>query len=105
MGEHAHHFESWPFADPVNTLGFTTVHVQSGARPILIVTHDEDDGAWQFLCGTTNAEEDGRMLCLGCTLEHDEMLGELADLPLGWVALRRGPGAPWQRMTRVDWLS
>lgn len=43
--------ETWPFDDPPNRRCYTTVHVLENNDPILLVTHDADDGAWQFLCG------------------------------------------------------
>lgn len=54
----------WKFVDPPNVATFTTRKVLEG-HPILLVTHDFDDGAWQFLCGTTNDDADGRVVGLG----------------------------------------
>ena len=61
------------------------------------MTHDEDDGAWQFLCGTTNRAEDARVIGLGTALKIDPSLGKLADLPLGWRAWRTSITATWER--------
>ena len=94
--------EPWPFADAPNTTTITTVHVLDGRLPICLVTHDADDGTWQFLCGTTNAPADGRVVGLDCILGLDPELAELADLPLGWRAWRERPGAPWHRGPRPD---
>jgi hypothetical protein len=101
---HEHRFAAadWPFADPEYVAAFTTVHVLEGQRPILLVTHDADDGAWQILCDTTNRTEDGRVECLGCLFERDRSIGELADLPLGWRARREAVGQPWTRELRPD---
>ncbi|MEM6469013.1 MAG: DUF4262 domain-containing protein [Planctomycetota bacterium] len=49
----------WPFLEPKNTAVISTRQVIAGVHPVLVVSHD-DDGDWQFLCGTTNREEDGR---------------------------------------------
>ncbi|HJU66710.1 MAG TPA: GNAT family N-acetyltransferase, partial [Gemmatimonadaceae bacterium] len=87
----------WPFEDAPNTATITTVHVLDRTRPVLLVTHDADDGAWQFLCGTTNDSDDARIVGLETILEIDSRLAELADLPLGWRAWRDGPGQPWRR--------
>jgi hypothetical protein len=38
----------WPFDDPENTAVFTTQHVLEYGQPIVRVTHDVEDGAWQF---------------------------------------------------------
>jgi hypothetical protein len=90
----------WPFDDPPNTASYTTANVLERGFPILLVTHDADDGAWQFLCGETNKTEDGRLIGLDCALTLDPSVGELADLPLGWRAWRDSPTDPWQREPR-----
>ena len=41
----------WPFSDPPNVAVFTTGQVVRGERAVLYVSHDADDGAWQFLTG------------------------------------------------------
>jgi hypothetical protein len=64
--------------------------------PVLLVSHDTD-GDWQFLCGTTNRTEDGRLVSLGCIFERDRTLASVADLPEGWRASRAAVGADWCR--------
>jgi hypothetical protein len=86
----------WPFADQPNTASITTRQVLEGA-PILLVTHDADDGGWQFLCGTTDDPADGRIVGLGGIYKRDASVGELADLPEGWRAWRASAGQPWRR--------
>ena len=88
--------EDWPFSDARNTASITTRQVLEGA-PILLVTHDAEDGGWQFLCGTTDDPADARVVGLGRMYGRDPTLGELADLPEGWRAHRASPGLPWQR--------
>ena len=77
----------WPFADKPNTASITTRQALEGA-PILLVTHDADDGSWQFLCGTTDNPADARVVGLGQMYKRDASLGEVADLPEGWRASR-----------------
>jgi hypothetical protein len=86
----------WPFSDPPNVTTITTRQVLDEGYPILVVTHDEDDGGWQVLCGTTNDPKDGRVVGLDCMYERDPSIGELADLPLGWKA--------WREATDRDWI-
>jgi hypothetical protein len=88
--------DAWPFEDPPNTASITTRQVLEGA-PVLLVTHDADDGGWQFLSGATVDEADGRVVGLGNMLARDPSLGELADLPEGWRARRAARGNPWRR--------
>jgi hypothetical protein len=93
---HSHNFASWPFADAVNTASFTTRQVLDGLNPVVEVYHDHD-GDWQFLCGTTTAVADLKLVCMGCMLERDPSLAELADLPRGWSAIRDDPQSDWKR--------
>jgi hypothetical protein len=86
----------WPFEDPPNTASITTRQVLEGA-PVLLVTHDADDGSWQFLCGITDDSVDGRVVGLGRICERDPTLRQLADLPEGWRAWRASTEAPWER--------
>jgi hypothetical protein len=100
---HPHEFpEGWPFDEATNVAAFTTRLVLEADHPILLVSHDIDDGAWQMLCGTTNDPTDGRIACLGCLYERDPTLGEVADLPMGWRAWRTSRAAPWQRERRPN---
>jgi hypothetical protein len=86
------------FPGPENQASYTCAHVLEQGRPILRVTHDDDDGAWQFLCGGLHASAaEGRVVCLGCTVGGDNSLRELADLPVGWCAHRDSVGGPWER--------
>ncbi len=90
----------WPFADPRAVATITTRQALAEGAPILLVTHDADDGAWQVLCGTTNDPADARLVSLGRLYALDPTIGALADLPLGWRAWRAGPDAPWERGPR-----
>jgi hypothetical protein len=92
--------KAWAFADPPNVATFTTFKVLEQGHPILLVAHDGEDGAWQFLCGTTNDPADGRVVGLDCIVGLDPAIVELADLPLGWRAWRESPGKPWNREPR-----
>lgn len=87
----------WPFDDPPNVATITTRQVLEDGYPVLLVTHDEDDGCWQILCGTTNDTDDLRLVGLDCMYVLDPSIGELADLPLGYQAWRESPSSPWIR--------
>ncbi len=93
---------NWPFADPPNVATITTRQVIEEGYPIRLVTHDEDDGGWQVLCGTTSAPKDAMVVLLAEVYARDSSIGELADLPLGWKAWRESPDAPWQRMPNAE---
>ena len=40
---------SFPFREDPNTATILCKHIARGEKPILYVSHDEDDGMWQFL--------------------------------------------------------
>ena len=89
--------KDWPFADPKNVAVFTVRQIVRGGESILRVSHDSDDGAWQFLqCGTPE-EQDAMIIALEEVVNLDPTVTELADLPLGWRAWRRKKGDTWQR--------
>lgn len=91
----------WPFDDPPNVATITTRGILDGSDWIAHVSHDDDDGAWQFI-GTVGAKMDEAMLVgLSHVLESDRSVAELADLPLGWRAWRDGPDSPWKRAPKV----
>ncbi len=91
----------WPFRDSENTAVFTTRHVVDDGAPILRVSHDADDGSWQFHTGGTPSAKDARILALREVVELDPSVARLADLPPGWVAVRSGVGAAWERHEKV----
>ena len=100
---HKHDFEGlpWPFADSEDTASFCCHHVFDG-RPILYVTHDIEDGAWQFLCGEGGHEAIGpRIVCLGCVMARDKTLFALVDLPRGWCAERESVDSDWNRLENL----
>ena len=90
----------WKFVDPPNQASISTRQVFEEGYPILRVSHDEDDGGWQFLCGTTDIVEDGRVVGIGDVIELDPSISEVSDLPLGWIAYRETADSPWVRMKR-----
>jgi hypothetical protein len=90
----------WPFADPENVAVMTARQVTHGGQPILYVSHDEEDGMWQFLTGGPVDMADAMVVGLREVYDMDPSVGELADLPLGWIARRAAVGRPWRRSTR-----
>ena len=74
--------------------------VLDGSEPILLVSHDADDHAWQFI-GTTNASvADARLVALEEIVDLDATVLEVADLPPGWQAIREKVGGAWSRRLR-----
>ena len=87
----------WKFPDPPHTRVFLSETVQSGAEPITYVSHDIEDGAWQFLGNRMAGEGKPVIACFHHPVDKDSSLKELADLPIGWWAERATPGEPWIR--------
>ena len=98
MNMHDHGFgdQEWPFVDPQNFAAICCRLVLEG-HPILRVSHDEDDGCWQFLCGGSHVSADAKVVCLGCMVKREPALLQLADLPLGWGADRPDNESAWER--------
>ena len=103
VAEHSHSFPAsrWPFSDPVNCAAFTTGSILSGDSPILLVFHDHD-AEWQFLHGPVSEADQPHIICLGCALERDLTLSQLADLPSGWKASRASVEHTWVREPYED---
>ncbi len=87
----------WKFPDPPHTRVFLSEAVHSGIEPITYVSHDLEDGAWQFLGESMAGDGKPVLSCFHHPVDADPNLKELADLPLGWWAERAKPGEPWFR--------
>jgi len=87
----------WKFSDPPHTVVYLSKAVHTGSEPVTYVSHDIEDGAWQFLGDSMTGGEDPVISCFHHPIDNDRSLGELADLPLGWYAERSGPGEAWVR--------
>lgn len=93
---------SWSFSDPPNTAVFTSKEILVGREWVYYVTHDEEDGAWQFHARNGPATDpDAAVAGLKTMLEIDPSLAQLADLPLGWCAWREERNAAWQRKEKA----
>jgi len=91
---------TWNFVQPRNLAVVTVDRVIAGGNPVLYVSHDEDDGGWQFLDEAVVADSNARIASLGQLVDSDSTLAELADLPEGFVASRITKGDGWIRVRR-----
>lgn len=94
--DEATRFPDWKFPDRPHTGAYLSKAVQAGNEAITYVSHDADDGAWQFL-GDSMSDSGGVLVCLHHPIDLDPSLVELADLPLGWYAEREAPRSLWRR--------
>lgn len=85
----------FPFNDAPNTAAITCSHVAEGHKPILYVSHDEEDGMWQFLCGKQHEESEARIVSLYSIFMLDHSIAELAGMPYGYVAERESKETEW----------
>jgi hypothetical protein len=60
--------------DAKNTATFTVWQIVNGARPILLVFHDVEDGSWQFLDGQAIDIAEAMLVCLHSMVERDPTL-------------------------------
>lgn len=88
---------NWKFPDDPHVRVFLSETVHKGTEAVTYVSHDADDGAWQFL-GDSMSDGGGPVIsCFHHPIDGDPSLAELADLPIGWYAERAKLGEPWVR--------
>ena len=88
---------AFPFGDTPNTACIACTHVAREGAPVLYVSHDADDGMWQFLCGgESHTEADALTLALSHVAELDDSLSEVADMPSGVAGEREDVGKKWK---------
>ena len=90
--------EDVAFPSP-NGLVFTSRQVMYERWPILLVSHDASDEAWQFVNGEGDTEEDTEPMLIHPehVVDLDPSVLELTDLPLGWLAWRADAQDGWTR--------
>lgn len=86
---------NWPFSDSKNVVCFTQKEIIIDGRPSLLVTHDIDDGSWQFLSGDITKIENVMVLGLEEIFKIDSSIAEISTLRLGWKAMRNSIDEPW----------
>ena len=74
----------FPFYDAPNTATITCCHILENGEPILYVSHDEDDGMWQFLCGKAHETDEAKLVSLKSVFDLDNSVGILKDMPCGY---------------------
>lgn len=88
---------NWKFPDPPHTRVYLSETVFKGIEAVTYVSHDAEDGAWQFL-GPRMIDGGGPVIsCFHHPIDCDPSLAELGDLPRGWCAERNKVGESWVR--------
>lgn len=90
--------EKKAFKEPLDTAVFTTKFVTEDKKTITYVTHDADDGAWQFFSDDEfeDFEKVAKIIGLGQIIKIDPTLTELADMPIGYYAIRKDKTKKWK---------
>ena len=88
-------FDRFPFKEKPNTACITCAHVLEDKLPILYVSHDAEDGCWQFLCGEDHDVEDARIGALEEIYEIDKSIKKVAGLEFGKSAYRKDKNSEW----------
>ena len=78
----------FPFVNTRDTACIICNHIVNWKSPILFVSHDEDDGMWQFLCGGSHGVEDAKVVALGEVFDLDPSIEKVAEMPCGYCATR-----------------
>ncbi len=96
-GHHGLTIGDWPFVDPPDVAVFTTRAIVEDGAWIASVSHDADDGAWQFHdSGPGSADvAEARVVSLRHIVERDPTVRDVLDLPLGRRASRDAADSPW----------
>lgn len=85
------------FNEQDNTMAITTKKIIFGKKNVVCVSHDFEDGMWQFLDDEELDEDNACIVSLAEILRIDGSLNELHDLPLGWIAYREGINDSWKK--------
>ena len=84
-----------PFLESENTAVITCCHILENGADILYVSHDAQDGMWQFLCGRKHTQEEARIISLQEAVTIDDTICEVAKMSCGSVAKRKRKAAKW----------
>lgn len=86
------------FQDSPTTAVFTTKFVIEENKVITYVTHEIEDGAWQFFSDDEfeNFEDVAKIVGLQQMVDTDNSLLEIADLPMGFIATRKSKNDKWE---------
>lgn len=85
------------FDESLNLAVFTSKFVILENKQIIYISHEIEDGCWQFLSNDEfeNFEEVAMIVSLEEIIKLDETVLEVADLPLGYYATREKIGDKW----------
>jgi len=86
----------WPFEQARDTKVVTTVGIMESGLDIMLAEFYADDNIWGFFCGTTEKDEDGRIVTLDEIVTKDPSLKDIAHMKPGQRAWRANKDSPWK---------
>jgi hypothetical protein len=88
---------NYGFQTSLNTAVFTTSFIINEKKPITYVSHEIEDGAWQFFSDDEfiDFEKVAKLVSLEEIIELDPSIIELSDLKEGYVAFRKTQDYKW----------
>jgi len=96
-------FSSKKFNDSLDKAVFTTIHVVKERSPIVWISH-ELDGDWQFM-GNEPIDDFTKVAMvvgLGEIIKLDKSVLKVADLPMGYCAIRKSKSDKWN-VNKIDY--
>lgn len=78
----------WKFLDSKDTMVITTKQILKNNAKITLVSHDKEDGMWQFLDSNDLNVNNAQIVSIEEIVNIDKSLMNLNNLPLGWFAVR-----------------
>ncbi|MEH1169334.1 hypothetical protein V6V47_28540 [Micromonospora sp. CPCC 205539] len=79
----------------LGTTCIQTAETFARREPVLLISHDADDGIWQLIGATAADGSTGKVRHLHHAVDEDASLIDVLDLPPGSSALREDVGRPW----------
>jgi len=88
---------NYGFKTSLNTAVFTTSFVIVDKKPITYVTHEFEDGAWQFFSDDffDDYEKVAKIVSLEEIIDLDPTIIDLAEMKEGQNASRNNPNEKW----------
>jgi hypothetical protein len=83
------------FFEQRNVAVFVDKRIFKENKPIVYVSHDSEDGSWQFLTGEAVTADDIMIVALEEVVKKDPTINELFQLAKGQYATRRSVGDEW----------
>mgnify|MGYP000806624111 CR=1 FL=1 len=92
----------FPFYDAPNTATITCCHILENGEPILYVSHDEDDGMWQFLCGKAHETDEAKLVSLKSVFDLDNSVGILKDMLAEYGTFKMANNIAFNKLNAPD---